>query len=312
MNNRKKQQQILKEEQPILSSSELKQDNSKMRLYLSAVVLILVFLGIMSYFTWTYIELYDSHQKIQQELKLIQTSFPGGRGGCAKIETELLLCRKSLDEFHSSKSVSIPENDRRGEIIRHAKYTLRDVLLLSKHHDDVSVMNTFMKKWQQDDGRYLSCGRTENRILSDQVRDELSVCDVAIITSWYPRPCGIATHSGKLVEALKKVCPEHSRIHVIAVRNDDEFVEKNSAVNSDIIKFSFRKNRAAEYISAGRYIAKNRYGTVLLAYEFGLYFHESILCLLSEVQSRVIVILHTLSADLPWKYQALTQQVPVM
>ena len=184
------------------------------------------------------------------------------------------------------------------------RYDLRDMFFLPRDTRDSDVLQVFMKKWGQEDIRYSRCGRAANRALEQDERAK-NPCDIAIITSWFPRPCGIATHSGKLVEALQNACPSGSRIHVIAVRNSDE----ESLPLPNIVKTTILKERAADYIRAARYINANSYGTVLLSYEFGLYEHESILCMLAEIRSRVLVWLHTLADNLPWKYQALTEQV---
>lgn len=229
-----------------------------------------------------------------------------------RLESEMLRLPKSKSSIGSEpkwQSKFIDKNSPpmdKSERLSVGNYDLREALYLQDTLTESEVMGEFLHKWSQTDSRYRRCGLTKNRMLQDFAR-ERKVCDFVIISSWAPRPCGIATHSGKLVEALKKACPADSRIDVIAVRNPGEEYEF-----PEIVKAALLKEKVSDYVAAGRYIEENEYGTVLFAYEFGLYQHEAVLCMLKEIQSRVITILHTLSDDLPWQYQALTQQVAML
>lgn len=94
-------------------------------------------------------------------------------------------------------------------------YDLRRVLLLPQSTNDQETLKKFKEKWQVTNPLYESCGLTRSRVPSRKLTQ--SVCNIGIITSWHPRPCGIATYSSKLLEGLKASCPPSSRIEVIAV-----------------------------------------------------------------------------------------------
>ena len=181
-----------------------------------------------------------------------------------------------------------------------SSYDLRDVLLLPPSASHDMTLQAFQSKWQLKSQLYVSCGVTVNRAPPSHVPP---LCDYVIISSWAPRPCGIATHSGMLYEALRRVCPEKSRIDVIAV------TKTNQPIVHPIIK-TIAQDNIDDYSDAAAYITQKKYGTVLFAYEFGLYADEAVLCLLRHISgARVVTMLHTVADNLPLQKQALTEQV---
>jgi len=299
-----------------------RQNNSFMiNKYTFRILIGITFLSfiLLIYITTAFIKLNDRSKYLINELKEAQTL----------IKSNLLFPEKKISQS-SKPSLSIEDNVEindnsttilNPEIITNNKdsvdedkvlkvqnhftfsYDLRDVLYLPENSDDATVMKEFTSKWDVQDGKYYRCGKTKNILLNEAARQK-NVCDIVIISSWSPRPCGIATHSGKLYEALKYNCPEGSRIDVIAMRNANEMNNFPPEV-----KLTILKEKVTEYFMASTFINNNNYGTVIFAYEFGLYQHEAVLCLLNEVNSRIITILHTLADNLPWRYQALTEQV---
>eukprot|EP01041_Mallomonas_annulata_P011849 gene11849-24839_t len=122
-------------------------------------------------------------------------------------------------------------------------YNLRESLYTPKDYSDEEVLNLFLQKWNLNDIRYKQCGLISNQKNTNKIQN-IKICDIVIITSWYPRPCGIATHSNKLIEALQAVCTPNSRIDVIAVRNKNENYDFPS-----IVKRSFYKDDSKEYVN---------------------------------------------------------------
>lgn len=189
-------------------------------------------------------------------------------------------------------------------------YDLKDTLLLSKSSTDSQVMKEFKMKWQVTSPLYDTCGAVTSippPLLTAPLTSS-HPCRVAIISSWFPRPCGIATHSHMLLNGLRQVCPENSELDVIAVRQAHE---APSSFPPEV-KFSFSQSVFEEYNEAADYLNHKRYDAVLIGYEFGLFQDEYFLCLLRRIQSshtQIITILHTLAENLPYQKQALTQQV---
>lgn len=182
-------------------------------------------------------------------------------------------------------------------------YDLRDVLLLPSSTSDEMTLQAFQSHWQSNHVLYSKCGVTTNRQPISSHTASSSICDYVIISSWAPRPCGIATHSGMLYDALRRVCPLKSRIDVIAVTTSDQ------PTDAPIVK-TLTYDSEEEYQSVAEFITARQYATVIFAYEFGLYKDESVLCMLRHItRSRILTIFHTVADNLPLQKQALTEQV---
>jgi hypothetical protein len=193
------------------------------------------------------------------------------------------------------------------------KYDLRDVLLLPKSMSDQEVMSAFQSKWQLTSPLYRQCGAVKSispptLLPPSPASSPTNPCHIAIISSWFPRPCGIATHSHMLYDGLRHSCPPNSEIDIIAVRNANE----EEASFPSQVTYSFAKGSLQEYQRVAEHINRKGYHGVILGYEFGLYEDEYLLCLLRGIDSsrtQIVTILHTLADNLPYQKQALTQQV---
>lgn len=190
-------------------------------------------------------------------------------------------------------------------------YDLRDILLLPKVMSDREVMRAFQSKWQLTSPLYERCGVVKSiafpSILPAPVTST-KPCRIAIISSWFPRPCGIATHSHMLYDGIRHTCPPNSEIDVIAVRN----INEDESIFPSEVTYSFAKSSLEEYTRVADHINRMGYDSVILGYEFGLFEDEYLLCLLRRIdisRTQIITILHTLADNLPYQKQALTQQV---
>jgi glycosyltransferase involved in cell wall biosynthesis len=186
-------------------------------------------------------------------------------------------------------------------------YCLSDVLHIPISQTDDQVMSAFQEKWHvADNPLYPQCGLVSSRP-QFRVQSPTS-CQIAVLTSWSPRACGIATYSAKLIEGLDERCPGGSNIDVIAVRNPQEPADFYS--KEPRVKFSMQRDTLVDYDIAAAFINSNSYDIVILSYEFGIFGDEFIMCLLKQIRkARIITVLHTVAENLPWQKQALTQQV---
>jgi glycosyltransferase involved in cell wall biosynthesis len=197
------------------------------------------------------------------------------------------------------------------------QYRIADMLQLSGSLSDKDVMSAFQHKWGVDSPLYAQCGRVSSRhwtgAAAAAVRPiEHITCKIAVLSSWSPRSCGIATYSSHLVQGLEARCPPGSKIDVVAVRNPNEpqgFYKKEPKV-----KFSFQKDIRNDYDLVAEFINSNKYDIVILSYEFGIFGDEYVMCLLNQIreEARVITVLHTVADNLPWQKQALTEQVVML
>eukprot|EP00602_Paraphysomonas_sp_CaronLab_P000321 CAMPEP_0185031604 /NCGR_PEP_ID=MMETSP1103-20130426/19159_1 /TAXON_ID=36769 /ORGANISM="Paraphysomonas bandaiensis, Strain Caron Lab Isolate" /LENGTH=1396 /DNA_ID=CAMNT_0027567171 /DNA_START=153 /DNA_END=4340 /DNA_ORIENTATION=- len=133
------------------------------------------------------------------------------------------------------------------------------------------------------------------------------LCNVAIISTWAPRMCGIATFSQALRDALLEVCPQGSRVDVIAVKHKDEDV---AVYNSTEVKSTFREHDSISYVEAAQFINDAKYHTVLVQYEYGMLHGDSLICMLREMKApNVVTTVHTVHVNLEEHIHSWVQQV---
>jgi len=189
-------------------------------------------------------------------------------------------------------------------------YHLSEVLQASEALSDEQVMSAFQEKWRlSENPLYPKCGLVTSRPPAHSHRQNPpTTCQIAVLTSWRPRACGIATYSSKLVQGLEARCPKGSNIDIVAVRNPQEPVDFYS--KEPKVKFSLQRDNLNEYDLAADFINRKKYDIVILSYEFGIFGDSFIMCLLKNIVSaRVITVMHTVADNLPWEKHALTEQV---
>jgi glycosyltransferase involved in cell wall biosynthesis len=137
-----------------------------------------------------------------------------------------------------------------------------------------------------------------------------------MVSTWPPRKCGIATFSFHLRQALlfqpssslsSQCPPNRSRVDVIAVV--DRAGGGSDVYGPSVVK-SFHQHEASEYLSTAKWINSQRYQTLLIQLEFGLYDMDSFLCFLREIKvSQLFTILHTVHINLLEVEHSWIQQV---
>ena len=218
----------------------------------------------------------------------------------------------SLERDLERKHPSYGQTMSKVMVSRIRPYRLADALLLTNTIENDQIMSYFQEKYHLEDSPLISqCGVVMSRDWNFEEVRRKAKRKIAIISSWSPRPCGIATYSSKLVEGLQSQSSIGSEIDVIAVRNPEE--PQNFFVEEAIVKISFQRDILSDYHLVSKFINKNGYDTVILSYEFGIYGDEYIMCLLKQIEkSHIITIMHTIANNLPWKIQALTEQVVML
>lgn len=274
-----------------------------LHLIIFSVGIIILFLGLL----YEFISILNLHHVLQEkEIEIHQLSSEL----LHQTQQESLL---ELDIKNLQEKVSLMNQlreKRNQKITEYLPYDLRDVLYLSKLQTNSEVMQEFKKKWQVTSPLYETCGVVQS-ILPPTLHPSFGAsnpCKIAIVSSWFPRPCGIATHSHMLYDGITDVCPTNSQIDILAIRNTNE----SPSIFPSEVKRSFSKSSLEEYNEIANYINQNKYHAVIIGYEFGLFEDEYLLCLLRHIQTsytQVITILHTLADNLPYQKQALTQQV---
>lgn len=126
----------------------------------------------------------------------------------------------------------------------------------------------------------------------EYLRDRLQL-KLALIGSYVPRRCGIATFSQDLRDALDGLAPEVT-VDVFAVSDGQSYDYPSEVVGA------FERDQADTYRKIAQEIRDGRYDAVLLQHEFGLFggpAGELVLDLLAECGTPVITTMHTVLAE---------------
>lgn len=115
---------------------------------------------------------------------------------------------------------------------------------------------------------------------------------IAIISSWLPRECGIATFSGNLRDALHAQEPR-ATIKIVAM-HEDPAVERKYPKDVGI---TVQQDDPASYETAADWINTNGFDVVVLQHEFGIFGPPNgpnVLVLMKKLQVPIITTFHTL------------------
>lgn len=107
--------------------------------------------------------------------------------------------------------------------------------------------------------------------------------EIAILTTYPPTQCGIATFSQSLVNALLR---QDARVNVVRLIDEPSYRPSKAVI---------RQHLAGQELSVTRAVL-NRHDVVIVQHEFGIFSGadgEEILYLISEIHVPVIVVMHT-------------------
>ncbi len=127
---------------------------------------------------------------------------------------------------------------------------------------------------------------------------------IAVIGSYVPRRCGIATYSADLVDSLKMNEPDLS-VHVYAMNEQDLTYPSEVAKTIDTHDIS-------SYCDAIRAINRGDYGVLSLQHEYGIFGGSSgeyILSLLGDVKVPIVSTLHTVLQEPSPEQRAVLDEV---
>ncbi|MFV1951020.1 MAG: glycosyltransferase [Nitrospinota bacterium] len=122
--------------------------------------------------------------------------------------------------------------------------------------------------------------------------------NIAFVSSFLPRKCGIATFTSDLIENVKRSAGHRLSPLVVAMEGNQKF-------DNDIVKFEIRRNVKNDYISAADYINFSGISLVSIQHEYGLFGGNCgsyISLLLNRLNKPIITTLHTI-LDEPAEYQ---------
>ncbi|MEO5911681.1 MAG: glycosyltransferase [Pelobium sp.] len=133
---------------------------------------------------------------------------------------------------------------------------------------------------------------------------------LAYISTYMPRPCGLATFNSNLKKAIEhNLSHESSGSYVVAI-NDSE--DKNQYQYSKEVKQIIRQQNQKDYIVAANYINNSAVDICIMQHEFGIYGGENgiyVLPLLNRIEKPLITILHTVLKDPSYLQKLIIQEI---
>ena len=123
---------------------------------------------------------------------------------------------------------------------------------------------------------------------------------VALIGSYVPRRCGIATFTHHLATAIAERIYDQplestDRVRIVAVNDHDDLYDYGPEV-----AFEVGQHRKYDYRNAADYLNDSRFDTISLQHEYGLFGGEAgvyLLELLERVKKPIVSTLHTVLAE---------------
>ena len=116
---------------------------------------------------------------------------------------------------------------------------------------------------------------------------------IAVIGSYPPRRCGIATFTADLVDALSSQIPDHN-CWAVAMNDKSE-----GYTYPDKVHFEINQKSLSDYSSAAEFLNINQVDVVCLQHEYGIFGGPAgshVLTLLSALRMPVVTTLHTVLA----------------
>ncbi len=133
---------------------------------------------------------------------------------------------------------------------------------------------------------------------------------IAYISTYMPRPCGLATFNSNLKGAIEKnISKGNSESYVIAINDQEDLKQYQYAKE---VKYIIRQQHQKDYIEAANYINNSSANVCIMQHEFGIYGGDSgiyVLPLLNRLQKPLITILHTVLNEPSYLQKLIIQDI---
>lgn len=142
--------------------------------------------------------------------------------------------------------------------------------------------------------------------MSAQLPIHISGKQIAYLSSYPPRECGIATFTKDLIDAVDRL-NEFESSTVIAVNEKETIYDYGKRVKCQI-----ERDHTEDYVRAADYINSSKADLVNLQHEFGLFggeWGEHINAFLEHVQKPVVTTLHTVEPNFGPKAQTVLKTI---
>ncbi len=133
---------------------------------------------------------------------------------------------------------------------------------------------------------------------------------IAYISTYMPRPCGLATFNSNLKSAIEKnILTKNEGSYVVAI-NDSENLDQYKYEKE--VKYIIRQQHQKDYIQAANQINNSAADVCIMQHEFGIYGGDSgiyVLPLLKRIEKPLITILHTVLQDPSYIQKLIIQEI---
>lgn len=138
----------------------------------------------------------------------------------------------------------------------------------------------------------------------------MKTIEIANISTFLPRECGIATFSNNLLNSI--ISNNYSddlkiSAYVVALDKDNDGYKY-----PDIVKHTIRQNHMSDYISAAQFINFSQANLCILQHEYGIFGGESgtyILSLIHNLRIPIIVVFHTVLEEPSYTQKIIIQKL---
>ncbi|MEO9595411.1 glycosyltransferase family 4 protein [Rhodopirellula bahusiensis] len=130
---------------------------------------------------------------------------------------------------------------------------------------------------------------------------------IACVGTYPPRPCGIATFTRDLCDAINVDAGDDRACHIIAINH-----QKEGYAYSNDVRFEIRQQQAADYRRAADFANVHHYDVLLVEHEYGIFggdHGEHLLGLLRNVRMPVVATLHTVLPEPDTRMRQVTESV---
>lgn len=133
---------------------------------------------------------------------------------------------------------------------------------------------------------------------------------IAYISTYTPRPCGLATFNANLKNAIdQNLSKNQNESYVIAINDQDDLAQYTYGKE---VKNIIRQQHQKDYIRTANFINNSDTDVCILQHEFGIYGGDSgvyVLPLINRIEKPLITILHTVLKEPNYLQKLIVQDI---
>ncbi len=133
---------------------------------------------------------------------------------------------------------------------------------------------------------------------------------IAYLSTYMPRPCGLATFNSNLKNAIEKnLSKTDGKSYVIAINDQDDLAQYTYGKE---VEYVIRQQHQTDYIQAANFINNSDADICIMQHEFGIYGGDSgiyVLPLINRLEKPLVTILHTVLKEPSYLQKLIVQDI---